>query len=341
MTTLRALIVDDDPEIIRAAGDILESLGHEYDAAAHQDSARKLLSAGRYDYVLLDLEIPVRDGRLCRIQNGRNLLEEIRRHPNTKDTPVIVMSGHGDDSPDLAVSVLTNGAVHYVKKTRLAEDLDRAIRHALSRSGTSHSAASATAPLLPFNSERRPMAIHRDYITVCGVEVWRDCAQPDLRKALVLLSERRKDGFVRIRGAKLDNELGRDASNSIARRIKDFREAATSAMKKNGLDCGAEDIVATGRGGYHLTEWMDVRAEGEPSAASPGDAPGKAPLNDRQKWVMEQVASGVSISQKDVIAHFRDQVNPSTVKRDLKGLRERDLIATDGNGRYVKGSSTS
>ena len=339
MTTIRALIVDDDPEIIRTAGDILESLGHQYVSATHQDGARKLLSVGRYDYIILDLEIPVREGRLYRIQNGKNLLEEIRRHPNTKDTPVIVMTGHGDDSPDLAVSVLTNGAVHYVKKTRMAEDLDPAIRHALNRNGQARKGTSSEPALTPFKSERRTLVIHADHITICGVEVWRDCAQPDLRKALILLNKKDKDGFVRTRGAKLDEELGRDASNSIARRIKDVRDEATQALKEKGLDCGPEDIVASGRGGYYFTEWIDVRvegAEGESSADAANAAAGKAPLNERQKWVLEQVASDVKMSQKDVIAHFRQGVNPSTVKRDLKALRDRKMIESAPDGYFVQ-----
>lgn len=336
MTIIRALIVDDDPEIIRTAGDILESLGHQYESATHQDGARKLLSVGRYDYIILDLEIPVREGRLYRIQNGKNLLEEIRRHPNTKDTPVIVMTGHGDDSPDLAVSVLTNGAVHYVKKTRMAEDLDPAIRHALNRNGQARKGTSPEPSLTPFKSERRTLVIHADHITICGVEVWRDCAQPDLRKALILLNCRNKDGFMRVRGSKLDEELGRDASNSIARRIKDFRDAVTEALKAKGLDCGQQDIVASGRGGYHFTDWMDVRVEGGPPADSSDKDAGDVPLNNRQKWVLEQVASGTDISQKDVIARFREEVNPSTVKRDLKALRDRKIIESDPDGYFVR-----
>jgi len=339
MTTIRALIVDDDPEIVRTAGDILESLGHRHDSATHQDGARKLLSTGKYDYILLDLEIPVRERGFCRIQNGKNLLEEVRRHPNTKDIPVVVMTGHGNDSPDLAVSVLTNGAGHYVKKPFDGDDLDQAIRHALNRNGGKGRAAPGASPgpvLAPFRAERRTIVIHKDHISVCGIEVWRDCAQPDLRKALILLNKRNKDSFVRMRGSKLDKELGRDASNSIARRIKDFRDEATEALKEKGLDCGPEDILATGRGGYHFTAWMDVTVEGEPPAGAPSAVPEKAPRNERQQWVMEQVTGGARIRQKDVIEHFRREWNSSTVKRDLRDLRARGMIATGEDGYYER-----
>ena len=63
----RALVIDDDTAIVREVEDILASLDHDCDAVGDQDAARRLLGAGRYAYILLDLEIPVKPGKLSRV----------------------------------------------------------------------------------------------------------------------------------------------------------------------------------------------------------------------------------------------------------------------------------
>ena len=115
--TLRALVIDDDPAIVEEVVEALVSLGHEYETAGCMGSARVHLAGGGFDYVLLDLEIPVGTGsKFPRIENGKNLLREIRGSPATVRTPVIVMTGHGNKDPYQAVDVMRIGAVHYVTK---------------------------------------------------------------------------------------------------------------------------------------------------------------------------------------------------------------------------------
>jgi len=95
---------------------------------------------------------------------------------------------------------------------------------------------------------------------------------------------------------------------------------------------------------------------GEPR--EPGNEPGEPELNERQKWILEQVDEGFRLHQKDIAMHLKQNI--SIVKRDLKGLRKRGRIATreddsffladqvkrislsiaaniaDGNGRFTK-----
>jgi DNA-binding NtrC family response regulator len=107
-----ALVIDDDPAIQEAVADILDSLGHKYDQARSQEDARRLIAAKRYSYYLLDLELPVRTDRgFPRIQTGENLLGEIVKRQGEEKAPIIVMTGHGLDCPDLAVRVMKKGAV--------------------------------------------------------------------------------------------------------------------------------------------------------------------------------------------------------------------------------------
>ncbi len=342
----RALVIDDDTAIIREVEDILESLDHECDAVGDQDAARRLLGADRYAYILLDLEIPVKPGKLSRVQNGINLLAQIRETPGMETVPVIVMTGRGNDSPDLAVAVMKNGAVDYVKKPFSKNKLDRAVQEALAKGalgGSGARAKSGTPRLKPFKDGRREMVIGEDSVTICGIEVWRATYQPDMRKILIRLSAKEGGGYVRVNGGKLMRELDRDASNPVGRPIKTFCDNASERLAEGrGLACGRYDIIAS-RGGYHFTEWMDVRLASEP--APPKADPAvvqKAPrktggpiLNDRKKWILEQIDKGVRLHQKDVIAHFRRERNASTIKRDLQQLRDCGQIVTGPDGYYV------
>jgi CheY-like chemotaxis protein len=261
----KALVVDDDADIREAVADILASLGHEYDAAATQEDARKMLRAGKYDYVLLDLQIPVKKGGYARIQNGINLLREIRQTPGMESTPVVVMTGHGKDSPELAVQVMKCGAVDYVTKPfpSAGETLDKRILEAIKARESGHAQADALRPapakLEPFSRQKRQIIIYLDRITVCGIELWSDKGVPDLREALILLAEREDGGYVRIKGPALMKKMGRDPSNPIARPIKDFCDKATELLALHrGLACGRYDVIDS-RGGYHLTDWIEVK----------------------------------------------------------------------------------
>ena len=361
--TIRALVIDDDKEIIRTVGDILDSLGHRYDAAGDQESARKLLEPDKYAYVLLDLEIPVRPGRLCRIQNGKNLLAEIRQTSGMAHVPVIVMTGHGSDGPDLAVSVFKGGAVDYVQKPLDGGKLDTAIREALAKGGVQPTEKRSGCKVKPdalesFRAKQREMVIHEDNVTVCGVTVWQDSGQPDVRKVLLMLNNKENNKYVRMNGTRLGKSLKRNASNPISRPIKDFRNRATELLAEHcGLECGREDIIASGGGGYHFTEWMTVRVAGsqahepdeprhepvrEPNepANEPSEPTIEKGLNDRQHRILAEIDKGTQLRQKDVIAMFRRNFNPSTVKRDLKGLRDRGLIKTHSDGYFIRSSDT-
>ena len=189
-----------------------------------------------------------------------------------------------------------------------------------------------------------------------------------------------------MRGAALDKKLDRNASNPIARRIKDFRDRASEVLKSIGLDCGQEDIIANGAGGYYLTDWVTVTVasqahepapENEPDRPMDGPAhepirpmhgpvrepdrlihgpvepicepdqpanepknepvePARELLNERQEWILEQIDAGARLRQKQVIDHFRRDKTPSTIKRDLKDLRDRGLIATHSDGHYMR-----
>jgi len=132
----RALIIDADPKAAEATADIVTSMGHGHDCASAQTEARALLAANRYAYILLDLDIPVRPrGNHARIQNGVNLLMEIRANAGAAGPPVIATLAEHRGNTDIAVWMMRKGAADFLRKpfTEVGYTLEKAISDALVR----------------------------------------------------------------------------------------------------------------------------------------------------------------------------------------------------------------
>ncbi len=79
----KVLLVDDEPDFVAAASEMLQLHGHAVQTAERLDHARRLLSVSIPDVLLLDLMLP--DG------NGLELLEELRGTPVKR---VVFITGH-------------------------------------------------------------------------------------------------------------------------------------------------------------------------------------------------------------------------------------------------------
>src|SRR5688572_13528652 len=77
------LLVDDEPDFVAAAKEMLQLHGHTVESAERLESARRLLGGMSPDVLLLDLMLP--DG------NGLELLEELRESPVKR---VVFITGH-------------------------------------------------------------------------------------------------------------------------------------------------------------------------------------------------------------------------------------------------------
>jgi len=146
MEQQKALIIDDDPQVVESIGDILVSCGHAYDVAGCQVEACDRLAAGDHTYVILDLAISTRPKRSKpRLRNGMLLVEEILG--SGRDLPVIVLVETGGDGAvslaemvDAAATATTMGATHAVYKPFPPSGwtLDRAIDKAIGKDEASY-----------------------------------------------------------------------------------------------------------------------------------------------------------------------------------------------------------
>ncbi|MCG8633405.1 MAG: sigma-54 dependent transcriptional regulator [Desulfobacterales bacterium] len=115
----KVLVVDDDSKICLFFSKLIEQMGHDCTVAGSAAGARQRFEAGRFDLVLLDLELP--DG------NGLDLLPEFAGHRSSPE--VIIITGTGDvRGAELAFKY---GAWDYVQKPFLFEEVSLPITRAL------------------------------------------------------------------------------------------------------------------------------------------------------------------------------------------------------------------
>jgi DNA-binding response OmpR family regulator len=119
----RALVVEDDPDIVELIAHYLKAEGFETAASADGREALERLRAGVFQVVILDLQLPGMDGlSLCR---------EIRADKQTRAVPIIMLTARADEA-DRVVG-LEVGADDYVVKPFSPKELVARVRAILRR----------------------------------------------------------------------------------------------------------------------------------------------------------------------------------------------------------------
>jgi DNA-binding response OmpR family regulator len=117
-------VVDDDEEMNRAIGLMLKMLDCEVLSFHNARSVAQTLLTGKTPQVLiLDINMPE--------VSGLDLLEFLRRRPEWKELPIIVLSSESADST--VDKALMLGADAYIMKPVTIQELDRAMTTALDR----------------------------------------------------------------------------------------------------------------------------------------------------------------------------------------------------------------
>ena len=124
----RVLVVDDDPQIIRALRAGLGVQGYEVVTARNGETALDLAAGSRVDLVVLDLELPGIDG-----------VEVVGRLRGWTQVPVLVLSAH--EALDDRVRALDAGADDYVSKPFAMEELGARMRAVMRRASEDQSDA--------------------------------------------------------------------------------------------------------------------------------------------------------------------------------------------------------
>ena len=120
---MRVLVIEDDRMLARLVERALGEAGYTVDWAKSAEEGRQQATSADYDVILLDLELPDRD--------GLDVVRALRREG--KKTPVIIMTGHGED--ETVVRGLDAGADDYLLKPVSNDVLKARIRAAVRRGG--------------------------------------------------------------------------------------------------------------------------------------------------------------------------------------------------------------
>ncbi len=124
MSALRILVVDDEPQILRALQTSLRAAGYVVESAGDAAGALAAAAAHPPDAIILDLVLP--DG------TGTEVARRLREWTNV---PILLLSVVGDDHEKVAA--LDAGADDYVTKPFSVDELLARLRAALRRSSPS------------------------------------------------------------------------------------------------------------------------------------------------------------------------------------------------------------
>lgn len=146
MTKPLVLIVEDEAPLVTLLRYNLEKEGFEVGEASDGEEALIRIAERRPDIVLLDLMLPLVSGiEVCR---------QIRRSPETRTLPVIMLTARGEESD--RVRGLDSGADDYIAKPFSLRELTARLRAVIRRAQPT-----AAAETLQFGGVALDLAAHR------------------------------------------------------------------------------------------------------------------------------------------------------------------------------------
>ena len=110
--SLRILVIEDNDDLRGVLADYLEAAGHEVHTASNGEDGLRTLHEGRFDAVLLDIQMPGMD--------GFEVLRRLRSTPLLADLPVIAMTGLAFEE-DIRRCHEAGATLHVAKPLRMAE----------------------------------------------------------------------------------------------------------------------------------------------------------------------------------------------------------------------------
>jgi two-component system chemotaxis response regulator CheY len=124
---LKMLVVDDFSTMRRIVRNLLKELGfHNVEEAEDGVSALNKLQSGRFEFVVTDWNMPN--------MSGIELLKNIRKDPNLKDLPVLMVTAEA--KRENIVEAAQSGANGYIVKPFTATTLEEKLNRIFEKLGT-------------------------------------------------------------------------------------------------------------------------------------------------------------------------------------------------------------
>jgi two-component system KDP operon response regulator KdpE len=151
--TVKVLVVDDDPQLVRALRINLTAHGYQVLTAHDGTTALKVAAEAKADIVVLDLGLPDID--------GTDVITGLR---GWTTIPIIVLSARTDSTDK--VQALDTGADDYVTKPFGMDELLARLRAAIRRATTSTDAGEPILHTASFTVDLTTKKVHRNGIEV-------------------------------------------------------------------------------------------------------------------------------------------------------------------------------
>jgi len=136
MSTLKALVIDDEPDIRELLTLTLLRMGIEADCAKNVGSAKEQLDTNKYNMCLTDMLLP--DG------NGLDIVKHIQA--TQPSLPVAVITAHGN--MDTAIEAMKNGAFDFLNKPVDLSSLRKLVDAAISSNALDESPETEDSSIL-------------------------------------------------------------------------------------------------------------------------------------------------------------------------------------------------
>ncbi len=159
-TPSKILIVDDEPAIREMIRFSLVSNGFECAEAGDAEDAQSSLATMTPDLILLDWMLPGR--------SGLELAKYLKRDPNTKDIPIIMLTARGEESSK--VLGLNAGADDYVTKPFSPRELIARILAVLRRAKPDTGSAILEINGLKLDSESHRVSVDKHSLAIGPTE---------------------------------------------------------------------------------------------------------------------------------------------------------------------------
>ncbi|MBX7209828.1 MAG: response regulator [Verrucomicrobiaceae bacterium] len=332
-----ALVIEDDDSVLDAVRDRLGSMGHSHDVACCQKEAEEHLLKTAYDYVLLDLSIPVAYKGYSDREYGRNLLHRIKGPLGHTQTPVIIMTAHDNDSYHLAVELMKEGAEDFVGKPfGERHPLEKKIREALEKHPP-RDAAEEVSPTAKSQPALQPLRkafldYYPDRVELAGHKLAGPENSTQSRKVLDLL---RHKALTRDRKAYDGNHvakhaLGSEDQKAAAEAVRQIREAGVKILReREHLECNGNDIISNRDKGYALGPLIQVR-DGGPDAG----AEGKRKLTQKQVTALRELRRDKSLTRR--MLGRRLDIRLDALDKEMEPLVQEGCVKRTGAGAAMR-----
>ncbi len=81
----KILVIDDEIDLVNFMSTILTKEGYSVESASTVPDGKEKIAQGKYDLVISDIMLP--------FWGGFDLVDAVKENPDTKDTPVLVVTG--------------------------------------------------------------------------------------------------------------------------------------------------------------------------------------------------------------------------------------------------------